>query len=147
LSELIRETPSEESVRLPEFNEADSVGIVMADGQKWFFRKPRIGLVFAINSETGLAESRFQSKGTTPNYADMWERFDNAPENSFIDRARYLIPMTLELLRMNYTFDDAHVPSLYQFDPDEKALLEMWNSLERLVYGIGEKKASDDGSE
>lgn len=139
----------EVSLRKPEFDLADSVGVELADGQTWHLKRPRLTMRIHVDHD-GKPVMRGHIEGPSAEYGpwlDELEEMAGTPTPEAFERYLILIAsLAVALLRENYRLPDAMVPDLFAYDGSPECLAR-WARLRMVVSGTAPPKApAGDGS-
>lgn len=132
----------EQALRRNDFDAADSIPIEMADGQTWYFAKPRLRFRFTIDPRNGIPVNQVREAkqgAISTRYSELLDRLSGAGTFASADDdlafTSVIIGIAVELLRKNYDLPDDLVPELFSFaiplegNPSWGALLGLaWRS-------------------
>jgi hypothetical protein len=113
--------------RQPGFDEANSVPVVLGDGQAWFLPKPWIDLYpSSVNGTASVASS-----GT--DFDDYLQEIrEPQPTRQF---AGVLFSLAINMLRRNYDLKDEDFRELLRYRPADESNRTMWDAIIRVAAG------------
>ena len=117
--------------RKPEFS-PDSVPIVLADGQPWYFPKPWV-VIFPIVKD-GKVVSTAGRTMFGEEFDQLMDRIDSSDGS-----LESIFGVAVNLLSRNYTLTDADYGTLLRFNQDDPASLEMLRDVLSVARGLGPK--------
>jgi hypothetical protein len=128
-------------LRLPTFDESTSAAVVLADGQAWWLAKPTMSAYYPR-----LVDGKYTiSVGTDfgPDYDAMLDTLeDSHPDQEFFPA---IFSLAADLLRRNYSIDEAGLSLILRFKFDDPASIEWVNAVRSVAQGSGASKPSAAG--
>lgn len=128
------------ALRRPEFDEAGSIGIVLADGQTWFFPRPAIELF-----PTGLSGKLASRTTLGPDFDRAIDALisipaadDSDPQAAIESEAAYLsaqFRLAALMLSRNYQLEDADWKEILRFSYQSDTYKDMWDDIFTVARG------------
>lgn len=130
--------PSEKESRRPEWIPGHEAKL--ADGATWTFRKPRIR--FRPKFKDGKATVK-QETGLGPESDALFDIVTGVTDCNVTEWMSARFEFLANLLKANYTLTDDDLSDLLVIDPDDEAVLEVWDGLTRMAKGLAPKPIAD----